>query len=377
MKRSEYTPAAKALHWFIALLIFVQFPLAWVMDGFTGLLKFQAFNIHKSLGITVLALMILRLVWRFLNPAPQLPASMPERQRKAAYAIHSLFYLTIILMGMAGWAMISASDKPSVLFQLTRFPLLPWLSDLPAGDKKAYHEFFEGTHVLLGYVLLVLVAFHLTGALYHGIILKDGILSTMAPRFRGNPAGLSIAFLLFVFSALSLSGTGKALASERSVKPAESQVAFEAIGGGYTSKGTFTQYRTEIEFDPDLPEEASVRVLLDTNSATTGAADADQMLKSADFLNPVQFPTAQFIARGAKPSGDGTYILNGRLTLKGVTKPIQLPFLIDIKSGTAKVSAETKINRLDFGVGPQSLAGLAIDSDVKLTVNLTAVRLDN
>lgn len=377
MKLSEYTPAAKALHWFIALLIFVLFPLGWLMDDLTGVQKFQAFNFHKSLGLTVFALMFLRLIWRSFNASPALPASMPEGQRKAAFAVHVLFYATIFLITTAGWAMISVSDKPSVFFQLSRIPLLPWLSDLPAGDKKAYHEFFEGAHSVLGYVLLVLVALHLLGALYHGIILKDGILSTMGPRFRRRPAGLAIGFLLFAFSALSLSGTGKALASEWSVRPEESHIGFEATGGGFTSKGTFAQYKTEIEFDPDLPAEASIRVLLDMNSAATGAADADQMLKSADFLNPVQFPTAQFVARGAKPNGNGRYILNGRLTLKGVTKPIALPFLIDIKSGTAKVSAETSINRLDFGVGPQSMAGLAIDKDVKLTVDLTAVRLDN
>ncbi|MGB8871293.1 MAG: YceI family protein, partial [Rhodomicrobium sp.] len=139
----------------------------------------------------------------------------------------------------------------------------------------------------------------------------------------------------------------------------------------------FAQYRTEIEFDPDLPEQTSVTVLLNMNSAATGMADADQTLKSADFFNPAQYPTAQFVAKGAKPTGNGRYILNGRLTLKGVTKPMALPFLIDIKSGTARVSAEMKINRLDFGIGPQSLAGLAIDNDVKLTVGLTAIRLDN
>ena len=57
MKTSDYTPAAKGLHWLIALLIFVLFPLGWVMDDFTGLQKFQAFNLHKSLGLTVLVLM--------------------------------------------------------------------------------------------------------------------------------------------------------------------------------------------------------------------------------------------------------------------------------------------------------------------------------
>ncbi len=377
MRLSEYTPPAKALHWLIALLIFVLFPLGWLMDDLTGVQKFQAFNFHKSLGLSVLALMIVRVIWRCFNPAPAFPASLPERQRKAAYATHALMYLTIFLLTMAGWATISASDKPSIFFQLTRIPLLPWLSDLPAGDKKAYHEFFEGAHSVLGYVLLVLLALHLAGALYHGIALKDRILSTMTPRFRRRSATLSIAMLAFTACVSGFGGAGKALASEWSVKPEGSQIGFEASGGGYTAKGTFSQYRTEIEFDPDVPEETSVRVLLDMSSAATGTADADQTLKSADFFNPAQFPTAQFVAKGAKPSGNGRYILNGRLTLKGVTKPVALPFLIDIKSGTARVNAETKINRLDFGIGPQSLAGLAIDNDVKLTVDLTAVRLDN
>ena len=129
MKVSEYTPAAKALHWLIALLIFVLFPLGWVMDDFTGIQKFQAFNFHKSLGFTVLLLMVLRLGWRAFNPVPELPASMPELQKKAAHGLHHTFYLTIFLMALAGWAMISASTKPSVLFQVTSFPLLPWLSD--------------------------------------------------------------------------------------------------------------------------------------------------------------------------------------------------------------------------------------------------------
>lgn len=376
MKTRDYTAVAKALHWAIALLIFVLFPLGWVMDDFTGIQKFQAFNFHKSLGITVLALMVLRLAWRYFNPAPALPASMPELQKKAALATHALLYAVIFLVTMAGWAMISASDKPSVLFQLTRFPLLPWLSDLPAAGKKPIHEIFESAHSVLGYALLALIAFHVAGALYHAVLLKDGIFSTMMPRLRRNAVGLSIAVLMFS-GALTLIGSGKAEASEWSVNPEKSQITFEATGGGYTTKGTVGHYQAEIEFDPDVPEEASVRVILDMNSAATGTADTDQTLRSADFFNAAQFPTAQFVARGARPAGNGKYVLNGRLTLKGVTKPISLPFLIDIKSGTAKVNAETKINRLDFGVGPESMAGLAIDKDVKLTIDLTAIRLDD
>ena len=113
------------------------------------------------------------------------------------------------------------------------------------------------------------------------------------------------------------------------------------------------------------------------STALTGTADVDDALRSADYFNPGQFPTAQYVAKGAEPAGNGKYVLNGRLTLKGVTKPVAVPFSIDIKSGTADVTAETKINRLDFGIGPQSVAGLDIDKDVKLTISLKAVRLDN
>ena len=102
--KPEYTPAAKALHWLIALLIFVLFPLGWLMDDLTGVQKFQVFNLHKSLGLTVLALMVLRVAWRFFNPAPELPASMPEIQRMAAHGAHVLLYIAVFAITLAGWA---------------------------------------------------------------------------------------------------------------------------------------------------------------------------------------------------------------------------------------------------------------------------------
>jgi cytochrome b561/polyisoprenoid-binding protein YceI len=373
VEQNGYTPVAKGFHWLIALLIFIQFPLGWIMDDFTGIQKFQAYNWHKSIGITVLAMMVLRLLWRLFNPAPALPSATPKLERNAAHLAHLGLYLTIFLMTLTGWAMISVSDKPSVLFQYTRFPSLPWLSGLPAAQKKNYLEFFEEAHQFLGYALLALLAVHVAAVARHAFLLKDGVAARMMPRLRSKSAA-SFAALVAI---LSLGAGEKAFAYDWTVKPEVSQVAFEAAGGGYITKGTFGQYKAEIEFDPELPAEASIRILLNMNSAATGTADVDAALKSADYFNPGQFPTAQYVAKGAQPAGNGKYILNGRLTLKGVTKPVTLPFSIDIKAGTADVAAETKINRLDFGVGPQSVAGLDIDKDVKLTISLKAVRLDN
>jgi cytochrome b561/polyisoprenoid-binding protein YceI len=375
VEQNGYTPVAKGFHWLIALLIFIQFPLAWVMDDFTGIQKFQAYNWHKTIGITVLALMVLRLLWRLFNPAPALPSSMPKLERIGAHLGHSGLYLIIFLMTLTGWAMISVSDKPSILFQYTRFPLLPWLSDLPTAEKKGYLEFFEGAHGFLGYALLALVALHIAAVARHAFLLKDGVSARMIPQ-RGSKRA-SLAVLAVILSVLGLGSGKRAFAYEWTVKPELSQIAFEATGGGYTTRGTFGQYKAEIEFDPELPKETSIRILFNMSTALTGTADVDDALKSADYFNPGQFPTAQYVAKGAEPAGNGKYVLNGRLTLKGITKPVTVPFSIDIKSGTADVAAETKINRLDFGIGPQSVAGLDIDKDVKLTISLKAVRLDN
>jgi polyisoprenoid-binding protein YceI/cytochrome b561 len=317
----------------------------------------------------------LRLLWRLFNPAPSLPSAMPKFERIGAHVGHLGLYLAIILMTLTGWAMISVSDKPSILFQYARFPLLPWLSDLPAAQKKDYREFFEEAHGVLGYALLTLLAVHIAAVARHAFILKDGVGGRMMPRLRAKRA--SLAAFAAISSFLGLGAGEKAFAYDWTVKPEESQISFEATGGGYTTKGTFGQYKADIHFDPDLPGEASIRILFNMNSAATGTADVDNALKSADYFNPVQFPTAQFVAKGAQPAGNGKYVLNGRLTLKGITKPVAVPFSIDIQSGTANVTGETKINRLDFGVGPQSVAGLDIDKDVKLTISLKAVRLDN
>jgi len=378
MKREDYTAVAKSLHWLIAILIFVQFPLGWVMTGFSGIQKIQAFNFHKSLGLTVLGLMALRLVWRFSHPAPELPPSMPKRERAAAYLAHAALYVTIFLIAIAGWGMISASKFPSSFFEVALIPKLPWLSGLPASDQKSYEELFKTMHMLLGYALLALITIHLAGALRHAIILRDGIFSRMLPRFGQDARSLRTALLILGAGTFSVWGFGEARAAEWSVDPDKSEVTFEATGSGYDTKGSFKTYKTEIEFDPDAPDQASVRVTLDVRSASTGAPDVDQTLQSEDFFNPARYPTAEFVARGAKSDGDdGKYVLTGRLTLKGVTKPVTLPFSIAIESGTAAVKGEATINRLDFGVGPETVAGFAVDKDVKLTIDLTAVRLDN
>jgi len=120
-----------------ALLIFVLFPLGWVMGDFSGAQKAQAFNLHKSLGVLVLTLMALRIVWRGLYRAPALPSTMPPLKRKGAMFGHLALYALLFALPLTGWAMISTSGRPSLLFGYMDFPLLPWLSDLSGDRRKA------------------------------------------------------------------------------------------------------------------------------------------------------------------------------------------------------------------------------------------------
>ncbi len=186
MDRDDFTSGAKWLHWLIALLVFVLFPLGWVMGDFSGAQKAQAYNLHKSLGLTVLALMALRVVWRGFYGAPALPSTMPALERTAAKLGHLALYALLFALPLTGWALISTSGKPSLLFGYTDIPLMPWLSGLSVGDKKSYHEMFEGAHEVLAYGLLAVLAAHVAAAFRHAIFLKDGVLSRMLPRFGRN-----------------------------------------------------------------------------------------------------------------------------------------------------------------------------------------------
>ncbi len=186
LDRDDYNFGAKSLHWLIALIIFILLPLGWLMGDFTGLQKAQAYNLHKSLGATVLLLMALRLVWRGLYPAPALPSTMPPLEQTAAKTGHLALYALLIALPLTGWALISTSSKPSLFFGQP-FPLLSFLAELPGAGKKEAHEMLEGAHELLAFGLLALVAAHVLAALRHALVLNDGVVSRMLPRFvRGS-----------------------------------------------------------------------------------------------------------------------------------------------------------------------------------------------
>lgn len=155
----------------------------------------------------------------------------------------------------------------------------------------------------------------------------------------------------------------------------EDAVAFLVRAGGTPAEGFVENYKTDLQFNPAAPEEASLRLLFDMRSTSTGSSLADRAATSEQFLDADRYPTAELSAKGAKPNGEGKYIMDGQLTLKGVTKPIHLPLSIKIKEDAASLRGETTVNRLDFGLGPESYMGLILDKDVKVRFVLTGIPL--
>jgi len=173
----NYGSLAKFLHWTIVILIVVQYVLAETADELPdGLEKLQVLTRHKSFGMLILGLAIVRIAWKLMNKGR--PAPVGEGlMKKAAAAGHGLLYLLLLVMPVSGWAMSSAANYPVTFFGWFQFPAL-------VAENHDLHEALEDVHEALFYTLLVVAIGHIVAALYHHFILKDDVLRRMSPLGR-------------------------------------------------------------------------------------------------------------------------------------------------------------------------------------------------
>ncbi len=192
---TSYTKTAIVLHWLIAIFIALMFVLGWYMaelpkeapkqmayDLFDlGIYTWQVaeevsprtfyFNLHKSLGLTVLALIVFRILWRITHTPPAALSSYKAIEKKVATTTHHSLYLLMLAVPVTGLTMAINSKYGVKWFGI----------DVIAGlDNKPVRDFFECTHEFVGIVLLVLIGIHLLGALKHKFIDKDDTMSRMS-----------------------------------------------------------------------------------------------------------------------------------------------------------------------------------------------------
>ena len=194
MSAARYSKVAVILHWLIALGIFIMFGIGWFMANLPkkapdqstfdlfdlGIYTWQLaepasirafyYNLHKSIGVTILALIFIRILWRITHKPPALLSSYKEIERKLANGAHHLLYLLMLALPLSG-----------VIMALNSKYGIKWfgMSFLVGTDNKPVREFWVGVHEIIGIILLVIVGLHVLGALKHKFIDKDETLSRM------------------------------------------------------------------------------------------------------------------------------------------------------------------------------------------------------
>lgn len=185
----RYDGTARLLHWLTAALVIALITTGLVMVPLTfdqALLKYELYQWHKSIGLTVAALTLLRLVWRLRHRPAPLPAAMPAWQRATARLVHGAFYALLLALPLSGWAMVSSSpwEIPTVAFGLVDVPHLPALADLPRDVKPEVEAWFKALHVTLAILLGFTTLAHLAGALVHRLVDGERLLGRMGFRQR-------------------------------------------------------------------------------------------------------------------------------------------------------------------------------------------------
>jgi cytochrome b561 len=179
---TRYTAVAQLFHWVIAALIVTQFALAWTADDLPlGMHKLALLARHKSVGMTILLLAILRLLWRFRNPPPELPAGMTPIERTVARATHIAFYLLLFAMPITGWTMSSAKN-----YSVSWFGLFTWPNLIAPND--AAFNVLKSTHDYLSYALFSIAVLHILAALKHHFWNKDDVFLRMLPLTKLSKA---------------------------------------------------------------------------------------------------------------------------------------------------------------------------------------------
>ncbi|HWR78137.1 MAG TPA: cytochrome b [Thiobacillus sp.] len=169
----RYSTPAIVLHWLVALLIFVGFPLGlYMVDLPLSPDKLKLYSYHKWIGVTVFFLVAVRLNWRLTHTPPPLPDSVVAWQRRASAVVHGLLYLLMIAIPVSGWLMSSAKG-----FQTVWFGVLP-LPDLIEKNREL-GDLLAGVHKALNFTLLGLVILHVGAALQHHFIERQPFLQRM------------------------------------------------------------------------------------------------------------------------------------------------------------------------------------------------------
>ncbi len=380
----RYTRVAIGLHWLIAILILINLLLGWWMheaidEPARQALAIVAFQWHKSIGLSVLALVLLRLVWRATHRPPA-PPPMPRVQQQAATAVHWLLYGLMALLPLSGWVLVSTQwrgDAPLVLptlyFGRLEIPHLLGLHEATDGVRQNLSMLARMAHEWLAWGMLLLVAAHAGAALHHQFGVRDGLLTRMRPTLS---TGLMLGAVLLLIPVLLMNAPTRS--GEQQIQSfgegwpidAEtSEITYSGSHAGLEFRGRFERWRVEFVAYPADLAQSRLRVEIDTASARDGDPLHDETLPEAEWFDVGQHPLAVFelVSVGA-PDAQGARPMTGKLRIKQQSRMIEGLLLRPTPSGF-EIRGDLHIDRADFDIGMESdPAGQWVSRDIRLQI---------
>ncbi|MDQ2081344.1 cytochrome b [Xanthobacteraceae bacterium Astr-EGSB] len=168
-----YDATARALHWVTAaIVLFLLAAGIYMTNGPEGPLADTLYELHRSFGLVLIPVVVARVFWRATHPAPPLPADIPLPQRAVAHLVHGALYGLLVIQPLIGWVGVSSYRAPMKLFWVVPVPPI-W------PENRAFSEWLFTVHGAIGIALLVLIALHVGGALFHHFVRRDNVLMRM------------------------------------------------------------------------------------------------------------------------------------------------------------------------------------------------------
>jgi len=365
---------AKFFHWAVVLLILFEGTLGLAMGKLPkGPGAFVYFDLHKSIGITILALAVLRLIWRAFDAHPRAVPTMPAWQVLAAKVGHGLLYALLFLVPLSGWWFDSVEGlRPMTWFGVFEVP------HLVAADPALKH-FAHEVHEYLFWALIAVAAGHALAALVHHFFDKDATLTRMLPGKGRAPLGLALVLLiaaLVVVPPLTKSmnprGPRSAEATRApdappaaaadapasatqarawTVDAAASTLGFKGSYQGDAFDGQFKSFAATIAFDANDLARSKFDVAIDLASADTSNDSRDDTLKGDDFFATSKFPKAHFVTESFEKAADGSVVAHGQLTIRDKTAPVVLKVQFAQDGDKATLDVDTVLKRADYDLG--------------------------
>lgn len=390
----SYGSIAKLLHWLTALLILALIPLGLIASDMPHdtadqlARKATLFSVHKTLGVAVFLVAVLRILWAATQPRPGLLNADRPLESRLAETVHWLLYASLVIVPLSGWIEHAATSGFAPIW----WPFGQSLPFVPQNETVA--QVFAGLHEIFGKVLIAALILHVAGAVKHHVIDRDATLRRMLPgrvavvapphRREVMPMVTALAIIVLAVGVGTAAGLfrhedGTAEVArldevETGWQVREGTLGIEVRQFGSSVPGSFADWTAAIAF-ADTPDSngshGEVEVTIAIGSLTLGSVTAQAL--GPDYFDAERFPTATFQADIRRV--ETGYLADGTLTLRDVTLPVSLPFTLEIEGDTARMQGATSLNRTDYGIGAGQTDEKTLGLDVAVSVSLTADRV--